>query len=129
MIELKVLLIDDDVWMTKVLNKIIHNIGYKNVFISNSGFDGIAMALKYKPDIIFLDLMMPELDGMTTLKILKTIPDTQDASVIICSANNDIDNLSKAIKTGAVDFISKPFNAETIKEKINLIINKGMSNV
>jgi len=72
---------------------------------------------------------MPELDGMTTLKILKTIPDTQDASVIICSANNDIDNLSKAIKTGAVDFISKPFNAETIKEKINLIINKGMSNV
>ncbi|MCL2040026.1 MAG: response regulator [Bacteroidetes bacterium] len=127
---LKILLVDDDVWMTKLLNKVIQNIGYQNIFVSNNGFDGIKTALKQKPDIIFLDLMMPELDGITTLKLLKHIPDTQGANVIICTANNDIENLTKAISSGAVDFISKPFNTQIVKEKINIVMSKkGVNNV
>jgi two-component system chemotaxis response regulator CheY len=125
----KILIVDDDLWMTKVLNKIINNIGYTNVFVVHNGFDAVAKALAEKPDIIFLDLIMPELDGLTTLKLLKTIPDTQHSKIIICSGNNDIENFTEAIKLGAVDFISKPFAAETIKEKLDLIlINTGENN-
>lgn len=124
MTELKILLVDDDIWMTKLLSKVLQNIGYKNVLVCNNGFDCIARALEHKPDIIFLDLIMPELDGLITLKILKNIPDTQNSNVIICSANNNIENLTKAIKAGAVDFISKPFNSEVVKEKISILLSK-----
>jgi two-component system chemotaxis response regulator CheY len=122
--DLKILIVDDDVWMTKLLNKFINGVGCPNTFIANGGFDAISSAIQVSPDLIFLDLMMPELDGMTTLKLLKIIPETQLAKVIICSANNDMNHLTKAIKAGAIDFISKPFTPETIKEKIDLVISK-----
>ena len=122
--DIKILVVDDDKWITKVLAKIIMNLNFTSVFVVHNGFDAVAMALKEKPDLIFLDLMMPELDGLTTLKLLKTIPNTQDAKVIVCTANNDMDNLAKVLKLGAADFISKPFTPETIKEKIDSILSK-----
>jgi two-component system chemotaxis response regulator CheY len=120
----KILIVDDDIWMTKVLNKIVMNLGYSKTSVAYNGFDAVAIALKENPDLLFLDLMMPDMDGLITLKLLKTIPNTATAKIIICSGNNDMDNLTKAIKLGAADFISKPFTADTIKEKIDLILNK-----
>ena len=99
--EIKILIVDDDVWMTKVLSKIISNIDNTEVFIALDGFDAVATALKEKPNLIFLDLMMPEMDGITTLKLLKTIPHTANSKVIICSGANDMDHLTKVIKLGA----------------------------
>jgi two-component system chemotaxis response regulator CheY len=105
--------------MTKVLNKILITLGYSDILIVHNGFDAVAEALKSKPDLILLDLMMPEIDGLTTMKMLKTIPDSSLSKVVICSANSDIENITKAMKFGAEDFVTKPFTAETIKEKLD----------
>ena len=125
---IKILIVDDDTWITKVLSKIIMNLNYSNVFVVHNGFDAVATAIKEKPNLILLDLLMPELDGLTTLKLLRTVPETENIKVIICSANNDMDNLTKALKLGATDFISKPFTSETVKEKIDLVLNKKKDN-
>ena len=120
----KILIVDDDIWMTKVLHKIIKNLGYSHIDLVYNGFEAVAKSLEQKPNLIFLDLMMPELDGLTTLKLLKIIPDTQLSKVIICSGNNDMDSLTKALKLGAIDFISKPFTAEIIKTKLDIVFGE-----
>jgi two-component system response regulator DctR len=105
-----------------VLQKVLINIGYSNVHIATNGFDGIAMAIDHRPDLVFLDLMMPEIDGVTTLQVIKTIPITADTKIIICSANTDMHNLAKIIELGAVDFISKPFTSDTVQAKLNNLL-------
>jgi len=62
--------------------------------------------------------MMPEIDGITTMKVIRKIPQTSDIKIIICSANSDITHISKTIQIGANDFISKPFTSNTINEKL-----------
>ena len=126
--ENKILIVDDDLWMTKVLNKTIKNIGYSDTAIVHNGIEAVSTALEYAPELIILDLVMPELDGLTTLKLLKNITSTQSIKIIICSGNNDVENLAKAMKLGAADFIAKPFSAETIKEKIELVLSSIAKN-
>jgi len=116
---IKILVVDDDMWMLKVLQKNLKHLGVTKVFTVDNGFDAVAIALAEIPDIIFLDLMMPELDGIQTLKMLKTIPQTREIKVIICSGNTDVQNLGITISLGANDYIAKPFTADTIKEKLN----------
>jgi two-component system chemotaxis response regulator CheY len=119
----KILLIDDDNWMIRVLLKIINNLGFSDVLVANNGFDAIAIAVKEVPDVIFLDLLMPELDGLNTLKLIRTIECTSSINVIICSGNNDVQNFTKTVSLGANEYISKPFTADIIKSKLEKILN------
>jgi len=119
--EIKALIVDDDMWMIKVLQKNLTNLGISHILTANNGFNAVATAIAEKPDLIFLDLIMPELDGLQVLKLLKTIPETQEIKVIICSGNTDVQNLARAIALSADDYISKPFTIDTIKYKIKKI--------
>ena len=119
--EITVLVVDDDMWMLRVLQKNLRNLGVTKIFTVDNGFSAVATALAEKPDLVFLDLMMPELDGIQTLKMLKTIPETQDAKVIICSGHTDVQNFGKTILLGATEYIAKPFTADIIKEKLKKI--------
>jgi CheY-like chemotaxis protein len=123
----KILVIDDDIWVQRVLVQIFSRMGISNVFLANNGFEGVNLAIKKKPDVIFLDLMMPDISGLYTLKMLKTIDLTKEIPIIIISVNSDYLNLSTAISSGAVDFISKPFTFATIIEKFDKIFGEGVA--
>jgi CheY-like chemotaxis protein len=117
---MNVLIIDDDVWIARVLQKIFTSLEIiEKVFVTNEGFYGVAAALKEKPDVIFLDILMPDMDGIQTLKLLKTIEETKDISVVMVSGNSDVQKLGTAISLGATDYISKPFTSQTIKDKLD----------
>ncbi len=122
--EYSVLIIDDDIWMQRILSKTLQNYGFVKSYLASNGFDGIALSVEHQPSLIVLDIMMPELSGLITLKILKHIKLTRDIPVIIVSALSDVENLGKAVKSGTAGFISKPFTRATVYDKLIDVFGK-----
>lgn len=118
------LIIDDDIWMQRILSKTLQSYGFKTIFLASNGFEGIDHAVEQKPDIIILDILMPELSGHLTLKILKHIQRTKNIPVIMVSALSDTENLGLAVKSGTAGFISKPFTRATVYEKLAYVFGK-----
>ncbi len=118
MAEYSVLIVDDDIWMQRILSKSLQSYGFKNVLFANNGFDGIALAVEHHPDLIILDILMPELSGIQTLRVLKTIKSTKGIPVIVVSALSDTENLGLAVRNGSAGFISKPFTRATIYDRL-----------
>lgn len=116
--EYSVLIIDDDVWMQRILSKTLASYGFKKSYLANNGFDGIAKTIEFRPDLVILDILMPELSGHLTLKVLKSIKSVKDIPVFMVSALSDVENLGKAVKSGTAGFISKPFTRATVYEKL-----------
>ncbi len=112
-----ILVVDDDIWIQRILSKVLSHFGFSPLTASN-GFDGVALAIEHQPMAIFLDIMMPELSGHLVLKLLKRIKLTRDIPVLVVTALSDTENLSLAIKEGAIGFVSKPFTRATIYDKL-----------
>ena len=121
MAEYPIVIVDDDVWMQRILSKVLEGFGFRT-YIATNGFDGVALALEHQPVVVFLDIMMPELSGHLTLKMLKRLKQTRNIPVVMISALSDTENLGLAVKTGAVGFISKPFTRATIFDKLKHIL-------
>lgn len=118
MVEYCALIIDDDVWMQRILSKTLQSYGFRKTLLASDGYEGISLAIEHLPDIIILDILMPDLSGHQTLKLLRSIKMTKNIPVLMVSALSDTENLGKAIKTGVNGFISKPFTRTTVFEKL-----------
>ena len=123
--ETVIVIIDDDTWMQRVLTKIITRLDINNIYTAINGFTGINFAIEKKPDVIFLDLMMPDIDGVLTLKMLKAINITKDIPVIIITSNSDFESIGTVLNAGASDFVVKPFTFATIQEKIIKVLTEN----
>lgn len=110
--------------MQRILSKTLSGYGFSKSFLASNGFDGIAAAVEHKPNLIILDILMPDLTGHLTLRILKTIKITKDIPVVMVSALSDMENLGKAVKSGTAGFISKPFTRATVYDKLMDIYGK-----
>ena len=115
---LNILVVDDDPLLVKILSRVLQNIGINNIFSVHNGFEAIATALRENIDLIFLDITMPEMDGILTLKMLKTLAHTKHSDVVIITGDTSIDTFRETIKLGAVNYITKPFSKEVILEKL-----------
>lgn len=122
--EYSVLIIDDDIWMQRILSKTLQSYGFKRTYLASNGFDGIALCVEHAPSLIVLDIMMPELSGHLTMKIIKSIKHTKHIPVIMVSALSDTENLGLAVKSGTAGFISKPFTRATIFDKLVSIFGR-----
>ena len=87
-----------------------------------SGKEGLAMVKDAKPDVILLDLDMPEMDGFEVLTELKNCTETQDISVIVISASSERENKVRAFDLGATDFVSKPFDVPELKARLRAAV-------
>ena len=112
-----VLVADDDHNLRKILCLFLKNARYEVVEAAN-GREALNMAKGQIPDLILMDIMMPLLDGFTVCKLLKDDPETKRIPVLICTAKNRKEDLVSAIKSGAEDYIIKPFTKETVLGKI-----------
>jgi CheY-like chemotaxis protein len=86
--------------------------------VSLNGRDAIQFAKKYHPDLILLDIIMPEMDGFEVCRKLKSDPETGNIPVIFISALDQTGQKEKCFKCGGVDYIIKPFVSHEIKKKI-----------
>lgn len=118
MVEYSALVIDDDIWMQRILSKTLQSYGFNKVYLASNGYEGINLAIEHLPEIIILDILMPDLSGHQTLKLLKSIKRTKTIPVLVVSALSDTENLGRAVKLGVNGFITKPFTRTTIFEKL-----------
>ncbi len=112
----KILLIDDAAFMRMMLKKIIGPTG--NELVEGvDGADGVTKYKEHKPNLVFLDIVMPNVDGIECLKQIMAYD--KNAKVIMCSSIGQQSVVNDAIKIGARDFIIKPFDAAKVLETVS----------
>ncbi|RMH20217.1 MAG: response regulator [Acidobacteria bacterium] len=109
----RILLIEDDRDIQKVARLVLENLGGFEVAIASSGREGLARAPAFRPDLILLDVMMPELDGPGTLEALRDGP-LADTPVVFLTARAQPDEVVEYRALGALDVIVKPFDPMTL---------------
>ncbi len=122
-----VLIIDDDSWINRLLSKYLVSYGF-NPISSTDPFEGIGMAVKEKPDLVFLDVLMPDLNGDKVLRVLRSIDETADIPILILSANLNKEIIKLLMNGKASGFVSKPFTHEVVIEKIKEVCSPSVLN-
>lgn len=117
----KVLVVDDAAFMRLNLKNIIEDMGFKIVAEAENGKEGVEKYKEHNPDLVTMDITMPEMDGISATKEIKNFDD--GARVLVCSAMGQQSLVIEAIEAGAQDFIVKPFERTRIKEAMNKILN------
>ncbi|WP_274363611.1 response regulator [Paenibacillus thermotolerans] len=108
----KVLVVDDAAFMRMMLKDILHKNGHEVVGEAANGFEAVQMYQQLKPDLVTMDITMPEMEGVEALKqIRKKDP---NAKVVMCSAMGQQMMVLQAIQAGARDFIVKPFQPDRV---------------
>ena len=125
--EYKILIVDDVVSNVLLLKILLTNEKFQ-VLTANNGTACIEMTRKEHPDLILLDVMMPDISGFDTAVILKKDDDTKDIPIIFLTALNTPADLVKGFQVGANDFLTKPFNKEEllmrVMQQISLVAAK-----
>jgi PleD family two-component response regulator len=112
----RILIVDDSPLIVMELTKILQT-DYE-VHSENDGKNIVEATIDYKPDVILLDIIMPELDGYTALASLKNNDDTKDIPVIFISGLSKSAGEEKGLAWGAADYITKPFTSEIVKLRV-----------
>ncbi|RKY07615.1 MAG: response regulator [Planctomycetota bacterium] len=120
----KILVVDDDRYVSAFMNIILSQGGYE-VVTAQDGLEGIDKAEKEKPDLILLDFMMPNMDGLTTLAGLKKSKETAGIPVIMVTASDDKTNVIRAHESGASGYVVKPIDKALLLERIASILKKA----
>lgn len=116
----KVLLVDDAAFMRMMLKDILSKNGFE---IAGEAENGAVAVQKYQdlnPDLVTMDITMPEMDGITAVKEIKKI--NPNAKIIMCSAMGQQAMVIEAIQAGANDFIVKPFQPERVLEAVHKVV-------
>lgn len=113
-----VLLVDDEPDIRRIGQISLSAVGQWNVLTASSGAEAIELASSRAPDLILLDVMMPGLDGLSTLQRLRAAPETQSIPVIFMTAKAQKQELSRYLDTGAAGVIIKPFDPLTLPQQI-----------
>lgn len=116
-----IVICDDSILARKNLSSILNALGYSNIREVSNGQAAVDVCKEIKPDLIFLDIIMPVKDGITATKEIKSF--SKDTKVIICSSVGTQTHLREAIKAGAKDFIQKPIESGMVKQVIDHIFN------
>lgn len=117
---LRILIVDDTRFLRMMLTDILTNSGYEVVGQAENGLIGIEKFKELRPDIVMMDISMPEMDGIQALKEIRKID--ADAVVLICSAMSQRELISKAIEAGANNYVTKPFDSDSINTLIENVI-------
>jgi CheY-like chemotaxis protein len=118
---LKILTVDDSKTIRMVMKKAFKPYDCE-IFEGENGVEGLAIANREKPDLIFLDITMPIMDGTEMLDKLKGEPTLQDIPVIMLTAESGQENVMQILKLGVKDYVVKPFKGEELIERAKKII-------
>lgn len=116
-----VLVVDDASFMRKRMISVLGELGHTVAGEAENGKEAIGLYMKLKPDLVVLDITMPEVSGKDALKqIIKIDP---KANIIMCSALGSEQVVAECIKAGARAYIVKPYNKDQVDETINKVMN------
>ena len=116
----KILIVDDAAFMRMMIKDILTKNGYEVVGEAANGIQAVELYKAHNPDLVTMDITMPEMDGIEAVKQIKAV--NPGAKVIMCSAMGQQAMVIDAIQAGAKDFIVKPFQPERVLESIRKVI-------
>jgi two-component system nitrogen regulation response regulator GlnG len=119
----KILVVDDEPEVRLVLTEFLESRGYE-VTAAGSGAEAISLVDVVKPHVVLLDVTMPEMDGMETLKRLAAA--NPGLPIIMVTANADVDVTSRLLAMGAADYIPKPFDLEYLGQAVGIQISAAL---
>ena len=118
----KILTVDDAAFMRNIIKRTLGTAGYTEIYEAVDGFHAIEQFRQIKPDLVLLDITMPNLNGLETLRVIRTADPA--ANVVMCTAMGQESMVLDAMKYGARDFIVKPFKADRLIRTVISIIGE-----
>ena len=112
-----VLVVDDENNICKSIEFCLEQAGY-SVITAQDGLSGIQIALEIKPDLILLDLVLPKMNGYLVCEALKSEESTRSIPIVIMSAKAEEEDIEKARRNGADDYMVKPFTPDELRKKV-----------
>jgi two-component system alkaline phosphatase synthesis response regulator PhoP len=119
----KILIVDDEPDIVEFISYNLRNKGY-HIAVANDGVEAIRKAKEFRPDLILLDIMMPNKDGNQTMRELRQMPEFEDTVIIFLTALSDEKSEIEGLKSGADDYISKPIKPELLATRINAALRR-----
>lgn len=113
-----ILIVDDIAKNIQILGNILRDQGYILSF-ATSGRQALEMVREDSFDLILLDVMMPEMDGFETCRILKSLPESGNIPIIFLTAKTEVEDVVRGLRLGAVDYVTKPFNADELLARVH----------
>ncbi len=120
----KILVVDDEPNIVKLVSFILSSNGYE-VIEASLGAEGVKKAKAEKPDLIILDVMMPKMDGFEAAKKIKSSVATKDIPILMLSSKAQFEDKMKGIDSGAMDYVTKPFDKQELLEKVKECLEEG----
>ena len=118
----RILLVDDAAFMRKVIKDTLSKAGYTDLNEAVDGADAVEKYNSLKPDLVLMDITMPNMDGLEALKAIRAADG--NANVVMCSAMGQETMVIDAIRSGAKDFIVKPFKGERVLKTVTSIVGE-----
>lgn len=118
-----VLVIDDSADNRLILARLISSLGHA-VLVAPDGAQGLAVMRESDPDLVLVDLGMPVLDGFGVLETVRDDPALRDIPCVVISGASDVQNIVRALRLGATDFLPKPFNADILRARIDTTLER-----
>ena len=116
----KILLVDDAAFMRKVIKDTLNKNGYTDVHEAVDGADAVEKYDELHPDLVLMDITMPNMDGLEALKAIRA--KDPNANVVMCSAMGQESMVIDAVRSGAKDFIVKPFKPDRVLKTVSSIV-------
>lgn len=123
--KIKILIIDDEEDFSFFLSRNLERLHIYEIITANNGKTGLKKTRQYKPDLIFLDIMMPGIDGLEVLKILKNDKRTASIPVIMLTGKAEEEFKAEAAGLGNDDYIEKPVEVDCLRSKIEKVLSKA----
>ena len=118
----KIMMVDDAAFMRKVIKDTLSKAGYTDLYEAVDGADAVEKYNEIKPDLVLMDIPMPNMDGLEALKAIRGFD--ANANVVMCSAMGQETMVIDAIRSGAKDFIVKPFKPERVLKTVTSIVGE-----
>lgn len=123
----KALVVDDDVELVELLRDVLISDGRFEVRVANNGFDAGMMVREYHPDVIVLDVMLPDINGKEVCQRVRSDSALDDVQIICISGMVERDKIEELKEAGANDFLQKPFEVETLVNRICTLLDMETS--
>jgi two-component system chemotaxis response regulator CheY len=118
----KILLVDDAAFMRKMIKDTLSKNGYTDLFEAEDGVDAVEKYGEINPDLVIMDITMPNMDGLEALKAIRA--KDANASIVMCSAMGQESMVMDAVRSGAKDFIVKPFKPDRVLKTVSSILGE-----